>query len=92
MTIQEYQNLTGVTVAPGDENRIKAIIRRSESKLGSLLGYSLSKQKQWTELGKVNYDGLVPFPSLPVSDDVLNNLRPADKQSGLGRDQIPGKP
>ena len=82
MTIQEYQNLAGVTVAPGDENRINAIIRRSESKLGSLLGYSLSKQKQWTELGKVNYDGLVPFPSLPVSDDVLNNLRPADKQSG----------
>lgn len=82
MTIQEYQNLTGATVAPGDETRMKAIIRRSEARLGTLLGYSLSKQKNWTELGKVNYDGLVPFPSLPVGDDVLNKLRPADEQTG----------
>ena len=82
MTIQEYQNLTGITVAPGDENRIKAIIRRSEARLGTLLGYSLSKQKNWTELGKMSYDGLVPFPSLPVSDEVINGLRPADEQTG----------
>ena len=82
MTIQEYQNLTGATVAPGDEVRMKAIIRRSEARLGTLLGYSLSKQKNWTEKGKVRYDGLVPFPSLPVSDDVLNNLSVPDDQLG----------
>lgn len=82
MTIAEYQDLTGTTVSETEESRITAIIRRSESKLETLLGYSLSKQKQWTELGKVQFDGLVPFPSLPVSDEVLDNLLPADDQNG----------
>src|ERR1044072_6299160 len=82
MTIADYQNLTGIEVADEDTNRIKAIIRRCETRLGSLLGYSLSKQKTWAELGKIQYDGLVPFPSLPVGDDVLNNLSAADEQTG----------
>lgn len=82
MTIAEYQTLTGMTVSDADTTRMKAIIRRAETKLGTLLGYSLSRQKQWTELGKVQFDGLVPFPSLPVGDDVLNNLSAADDQTG----------
>lgn len=82
MTIAEYQTLTGTTVSDADTIRVKAVIRRSEAKLEGLLGYSLSRQKSWTELGKVQYDGLVPFPSLPVGDDVLNNLSAADDQSG----------
>lgn len=80
MTIAEYQTLTGTTVS--DETRMEAVIRRAETKLETLLGYSLSKQKQWVELGKVQYDGFIPFPSMPVSDDVLNNLQPADDQIG----------
>lgn len=82
MTIQDYQALTGVTVSDEDTNRVKAVIRRCEAKLGGLLGYSLSKQKTWTELGKVQFDGHVPFPSLPVSDDVKDNLLPADESTG----------
>lgn len=82
MTIAEYQALTGITVDDSEVNRMKAIIRRSESKLGSLLGYSLSKQKNWTEKGKMRYDGLVPFPSLPVDQEVLDNLNPADEPTG----------
>lgn len=82
MTIAEYQNLTGTTVSSEDETRIKAIIRRCEARLEGLLGYSLSKQNTWTELGKVQYDGLVPFPSLPVSEDVLDSLSAADDQTG----------
>lgn len=82
MTIQEYENLTGITVAADDVSRVEAIIRRSEVRLGSLLGYSLSKPKYWTELGKMTYDGLVPFPSLPVSDEVKAGLRPADTPIG----------
>lgn len=82
MTIADYQTLTGITVPESDVTRVKAIIRRAEAKLGSLLGYSLSKQKTWTELGKIQYDGLVPFPSLPVGDNVLNNLGTADDQTG----------
>lgn len=82
MTIADYQNLTGMTVLDEDVTRINAVIRRSETRLETLLGYSLSKQKKWTELGKVQYDGLVPFPSLPVSDDVLDNLSIPDEQTG----------
>lgn len=82
MTIEEYQALTGITVAEDDVTRVTAVIGRVEAKLEGLLGYSLSAQKTWTELGKVQYDGLVPFPSLPVSDDVLNNLGAADTATG----------
>lgn len=82
MTIAEYQTLTGITVPAADVNRIKAIIHKAETKLEGSLGYSLSNQKTWTELGKVQYNGLVPFPSLPIGDDVLNNLGTADDQTG----------
>lgn len=82
MTIAEYQTLTGTTVSEADTAKINAIIRKSEAKLGSLLGYTLSKQKDWTELGKVQLNGVMPFPSLPVGDEVLNNLSAADDQEG----------
>lgn len=82
MTIAEYQTLTGTTVSTTDEPRVKAAIRKAETKLEALLGYSLSKQKKWTELGKVRSSGLTPFPSLPVSDDVIDNLSVADEQTG----------
>lgn len=82
MTIAEYQTLTGTTVSEADTPRVTAAIRKAELKLEGLLGYSLSKQKKWTELGKVRFNGLTPFPSLPVSDEALENLTPADDQTG----------
>lgn len=82
MTIAEYQTLTGTTVSETDTARVNAAIRKAETKLETLLGYSLSKQTKWTELGKMQYSGLVPFPSLPVSDTVLDNLLDADDQTG----------
>lgn len=82
MTIAEYEELTGITVPAGDTNRIKAAIRKSEVKLGSLLGYSLSKQKEWTDLGHVQFDGYVPFPSLPISEEKLKNLKEPDEVIG----------
>jgi hypothetical protein len=82
MTIAEYQTLTGTTVSEADTPRVRAAIRKAETKLETLLGYSLSKQKKWTELGKVQYNGLTPFPSLPVSDEAIANLTPADDQTG----------
>lgn len=82
MTLAEYQTLTGTTVPDSDATRMKAVIRRAESKLESLLGYSLSRQKSWTELGKTQYSGLEPFPSLPVSDDVIASLSAPDEQTG----------
>lgn len=82
MTIAEYQTLTGTTVSEADTPRVTAAIRKAEVKLEGLLGYSLSKQKKWTELGKVRFNGLTPFPSLPVSDEALANVTPADDQTG----------
>lgn len=82
MTIADYETLTGTTVSDEDTTRMKAIIRKAETKLETLLGYSLAKQKKWTELGKVQYDGLIPFPSLPVSEEVLSNLSAPDTQTG----------
>lgn len=82
MTIAEYQALTGKTVSEADAPRLKAVIRRAETKLESLLGYSLSKQKRWTELGRVRSSGQVPYPSLPLDDVTVNNLLPASEQSG----------
>ena len=82
MTIAEYQELTGITVPAADEPRVKAALRKAEVKLGSLLGYPLSKQKSWTELGKVQYSGVTPFPSLPVSEDVIDKLLPPDPVTG----------
>ena len=82
MTIAEYQELTGITVSTADETRVKAAIRKSEVRLGTLLGYSLTGQQKWTELGKVRYNGFIPFPSLPVSEEALSNLTEADEQTG----------
>lgn len=82
MTIAEYEELTGITVSAGETNRVKAAIRKAEVKLGSLLGYSLSKQKEWTDLGNVQFDGYVPFPSLPISEEKLNNLKEPDEVIG----------
>lgn len=82
MTIAEYQALTGITISDADAPRMKAVIRRAEARLGSLLGYSLTRQKNWTELGKVQQNGLIPFPSLPVSDEVIDSLAAPDDQTG----------
>ena len=82
MTIEKYEKLTGIDVAPQDETRLKAIIRRCEARLSALLGYSLSGQKEWTEIGKMQFSGYVPFPSLPVDDETKRNLLPADPTAG----------
>lgn len=82
MTIAEYTELTGITVSTADEPRVKAAIRKAEVKLSSLLGYPLSKQQTWTELGKVQYQGLTPFPSLPIGEDVIDNLVAPDDELG----------
>lgn len=82
MTVEDYQELTGITVEQSDEPRVEAMIAKSIAKLGSLLGYPLTNPKRWSELGKFSECGHVPFPSLPVGDDVLSNLKPADQAKG----------
>lgn len=83
MTIQEYQTLTGTTVSESDATRMKAVIRRAETKLEALLGYSLSRQKRWTELGKLSHTNFTQhLSSLPLGDGVLDTLLPPDEEYG----------
>jgi hypothetical protein len=60
MTIEKYQELTGITVDSSDVARVTAQINRTRIILESLLGYSLKKtiasQNQYEELGKATTD------------------------------------
>ena len=60
MTIEKYQELTGITVDASDIVRTKAQINKTRIILESLLGYSLKKtnasQNQYEELGKATTD------------------------------------
>ena len=56
MDINEYESLTGITVATSQEALITATITKTQSILESILGYTLDESKvdinQYTELGK----------------------------------------
>lgn len=82
MEVAEYQDLTGTTVSESDMPRVTAALRKSKTKLESLLGFSLSGAKKWTEVGKTTLVGSAPFPSLPVDDETLAKLTPPDDQYG----------
>ena len=74
MDINEYESLTGITVATSQEALITATITKTQSILESILGYTLDESKvdinQYTELGKtpsecpstcnINIDSLTP--------------------------------
>lgn len=62
MDLAKYQELTGTTVADGDADRYKSVIRRTNALLESALGYSLSpKNLDKQELGKAQFDGIYPY-------------------------------
>lgn len=75
MDIEKYTELTGITVKPSQEAKVKAVIRRTRSKLEGLLGFSLKSKNLYTEKGKVQFEGYYP-----ISD--LENLLPADEEEG----------
>ena len=74
MDINEYESLTGITVATSQEALITATITKTQTLLESILGYTLDETKvnvnQYTELGKtpsecpstcnINIDSLTP--------------------------------
>ena len=76
MNLEKYAELTGETVAPSQEAKIKATIRRTKSQLETLLGFSLTPKNLYTELGKVQFEA-----TIPTLDD-LDNLLPPDEQEG----------
>lgn len=77
MDLDKYTELTGITVAPAQEARVKAMIRRTKATLEGLLGFSLKPKNLYTEKGKVQFEGY-----LPMKDD-LDNLLPADEEEGV---------
>lgn len=82
MDLAKYKELTGTTVATGDEARYNAIIRRTNGLLESALGYSMtpSKNIDKQELGKVQFEGQYPYYPLQ-----LDSLLPADEVEGSYR-------
>ena len=76
MTIDEYEILTGITVATTDEARITAMIARTEKILENMLGFTLDTdlvdENQYIELGKTKTDTICPC------DIDIANLDPAD--------------
>lgn len=65
MDLNKYKSLTGNEVAPAQEAKFNASIRRTKAKLEAMLGFSLKPKNLYTELGKVRFEGYLPM---------LNNL------------------
>lgn len=76
MDIRKYTELTGITVPTSQEAKVKAAIRRTRSRLESMLGYSLKPKYIYTEKGKVQYEGFIPVDDFSV-------LLPADEEQGV---------
>ncbi len=76
MNVEKYQELTGESVPADDQARIESVIRRTQSKLESLLGFSLRSKNLYTEKGKVQFEGFLPLEI--VDEDLL----PADEEQG----------
>jgi len=83
VTIEQYEQLTGNTVSDEDENMVLAAIARAIVELESALGYSLTPQTNiYSELGKTHYNGYSFGQTLPVPQNVIDNLLPADEPIG----------
>lgn len=81
MDLKKYEQLTGKTV--DDENKVEVLaqIRRAQSKLETMLGYSLNKNKasdnQYEEKGKTMSDcAFDPLDGeLSAADEVIDSYR-----------------
>lgn len=83
MTIEQYETLTGQTVTPDEEPMVLAMIARATRELESALGYSLTPQTNiYSELGKTKYNWPFPRQTLPVTQQMMDNLLPADLPIG----------
>lgn len=77
MNLDKYKSLTGNDVAPEQEAKFNASIRRTRAKLEAMLGFSLRPKNLYTEKGKVQFEGYLPM---------LNNLEallPPDEEQGV---------
>lgn len=82
MNLSEYTTLTGLTVASSDHTRVTAELARSQRKIESLLGYTLTPANRntnfYNELGKTESDYSCPIVDtgeLEAPDAVVNGYR-----------------
>jgi hypothetical protein len=75
VNLEKYTELTGETIAPSQEAKFKATIRRTKTTLETMLGFSLKPKNLYTERGKVQFEGY-----LPILDDFDNLLEPDEEQ------------
>lgn len=82
MNLEQYQTLTGITVASGDQGRVTAQIARTRAMLETMLGYTLDPEKVTTnfynELGKTQLECACPnvdTENLDAPDAVVGAYR-----------------
>lgn len=75
MDLKKYKELSGMTVAPSNEAKVTAAIRRTKTKLETALGFTLKPKNLYTEKGKVQFEGF-----MPVEDTTV--LLPPDDEEG----------
>lgn len=76
MNLEKYTELTGNTVPASQEARYNAAIRRTKSRLETMLGFTLKPKNLYTEKGKVQFEGYIPIEDFTV-------LLPADEEEGV---------
>lgn len=73
MNLEQYQTLTGVTVATADQSKVTATITRTQKMLETLLGFSLDlsedKTNLYNELGKTQQMCFCPSVDLENLQD-----------------------
>lgn len=61
MNLDKYKSMTGNDVAPENEAKFNASIRRTKAKLEAMLGFALKPKNLYTEKGKVQFEGYLPM-------------------------------
>lgn len=77
MNLEQYQELTGVTVPASQQGKVNAMIRKTKNMLEDMLGYTLPTENLYTEIGKVQFEGYLPMIGQ------TDNFLPADEAEGI---------
>ena len=75
MNLEEYEKLMGITIPESKRVYMEAQIKRVQTKLESLLGFTLKASHIYTELGKTQVECVCP--------DIPQTLLPADEVKGI---------
>ena len=77
MDLEKYEQLMGITIPETKRTYFTAQIKRVQSKLETLLGYTLKASHIYTELGKTQVDCVCP--NIPETSSLL----PPDEVKGI---------